>query len=582
MAMKQIQQGKKVTGASSLPSMDNTTAANAAAGGIREGANIAASGIRENSANAARNIQQGYAAAMPLLQRLESFGAKVLDQGTKKMVYEAKQQAVVDVENGTFNDAGLTRGFSVYDQAYNGAAETAYISQTNQEIKNSVDRVAAENPHSVINFENAWNAQKKEISENSNKISPYIEAVTSDSADQYGLAASTRIAAAESGRRFDMQKEDNSLAISLYEQEFIQAKLAGNENAAMTALLNRKSTLKSMQDNFQISARGAEASNKIFEKSVITAQVQSQFASAMSTGSGVDFALNFKKSVKDNPSFVGFSIAEVDGMVGEMYKSIKGENAFRADVEKSQVAQYENLNKDVTETFSRAGLAGTLTQTAVDEALNSNAIDESQYKYYSELVHDTGARFTDTGVELMVIRNLATLSENDIMSIKNMTNEDKMKYVSKAQAYKASDEGKWTSTVQGRASLQLLQNQYNITQSSILAKITKPEDMQNYNEAFQSFILEMENLPADQRESKSMHFAQASIDSQAVKKESRGKLNTDTVKLRNVESIRQRAKQYQKKVGKVKSEAYIQGLAEFMQGFSITGDVKFNKKKWEL
>lgn len=557
--MQQIQQGRTTTGAVQTAQLDTTTGANAAAKGI----------------------QTTSALAMPLLQRLDGFSGKMLAQGTQKMVTDAKKQAVIDVQDGTFGEYGLGGSSSVYDMAYDGAAETAYVSKTNTDTQQNANIIAAKNKYNPAGFMTAWESQKREISSGSKKVSPYVDAVTADVADQYGKAAYAKIASNLATIQYETMKKDNSLALAMYEQEFLSAKINGNEDAAMTALINRNKTFASMKETFQVSDRGISALNVIFEKSVVKAQVQSNFRTANDEGNSVEFIANFRDTVEKDKAFETMTPTDINGMIDDMYKTIKGQNAYEADVVKAEKAKYDATNEDVIETFNDGILSGTLTQENIDMALEAKVIDIDQYKKYSLKVNDTGATFTNTGTELRVVSNLAAISKDDIMNLSDMTNEDKMKYIGKLEAYQNSEEGKWTSTVQGRASLTLLKNKYNIIGSSMLADLTSEEDAQAYAEIYQAFILEMETLPPEQRESRAMHYAQAAIDVQEAARVEAELTDSNNTKSTQAGRVQKRILSYQRQIGETKSQAYVQGLSEFQDNFGQTGDIDFSiRKEW--
>lgn len=529
---------------------------------------------------AAQTIGKTTQMAMPIMDRLNQFSGRMLQQGTQEMVVNAKRKAVVDVESGDFAEYGLHDNGSVYAMAYDGAAETAYISQTNTQTQAQAKKIAAQNKYNPQGFITAWEQQKREISKSSKKISPFIDAVTADVAQRYGDAAYTQIAGTLATMQFDLSKKENTQALALYENEFTAAKLRGDEQAAMTALINRNSTLSSMKQTLQISDRGIAAANKLFEKGVIASQVKSNFTQAMDTGKSSEFIMNFRNTVKKDVNFAKFTPTEIQGMVDDMHKTLKSDNSFKDNIIKQEKRVKEELHDDVVNTFDNAWLTGSLTQDDVDLALKEDTISQTEYKFYSLKIHDTGAAFTNTGTELGVVENLASLSNQNIMDLPDMTNADKMKYIQKLKTYQGSEGGKWTSTVQGRAALQMLKIKYNIVGAEMLAKYTKKTDVTAYGQLYQSFILEMEKLPAEQRESRAMHYAQAAIDIQDIGK-IESKKNLDEVKRTAKRGkIVERAQAYQKRIGKRKSDIYIKGLAEFQDDFGVTGTINFSPKEW--
>lgn len=520
--------------------------------------------------------------AMPLLDRLNQFSGKMVEQGTQQMVINAKQKAVVDVQEGTFEEFGLRdNGASVYSMAYNGAAETAYISQTNTDVQAQAKRIAAENQYSPEGFRRAWDNHSREVSKSAKKVSPYVDAVTADVAKQYGDAAYAGIANNLSTMQFELQKKENTEALSFYENEFVAAKISGNSDAAETALMNRNKTLESMQTTFQISDRGIEAANVIFVKRVVASQVKSRFASAMQDGTSSDYLMNFRDMAAKDENFASFTPTEIQAMVDDMHKTIKGQNAYQDNILKQEERKKQVLNDEVVNTFDQAWLTGELTQGDVDLALDREAIDQTQHKFYSLKIHDTGARFTSTATELMIVENLASLSNSEIIALPDVTNEDKMKYIKQLEQYKGSEGGKWTSSVQGRAALLLLKNKYNIIGADMMAKYTKEDDVADYGKLYQSFILEMEKLPAEQRESRAMHFAQAAIDVQDAAKIEAGTSDSQNRVETQQLNLQKRINSYQRKIGKAKSQAYVQGLSEFQDDFGMTGDIDFSlRREW--
>jgi len=557
--MPLIQEGRKTTGAVEAARLDTTTAPQAAS----------------------KTIQRTQQMGLSLMDRLNQFSGKALELGTKEMVLNAKKKAVVDVQSGKFEEFGLHDNGSVYGMAYDGSGETAYISQTNTEAQAAAKRVAAENKYNPDGFMKAWESHKKEISKNSKKISPYVDAVTADVAEQYGDAAYAGIASNLATIQFDLAKKENTEALTLYEDAFISAKIAGNDNAAQTALINRNKTLESMQRIFQISERGIAAANTLFQKSVVVSQVKNRFLTAMQEGESAQFLAEFRDVTKKDENFAAFTPDEIQGIIDDMHKTIKSENSLQTSILKQEETRKKVIHDDVVNTFDNAWLTGDLSQSDIDLALKTDTIDQTEHKFYSIKVNDTGARFTNTATELRVSMNLPALTNNDIMNLHDMRNVDKMKYIKQLKDYRDSEGGKWTSTVQGRAALDLLKNKYNIIGADMMAKYNKDTDIADYGRLYQSFILEMEKLPPEIRESRSMHFAQAAIDVQdAAKIEAGTSSATNTIETQR-KNLETRMQSYQRRIGKTKSQSYVKGLAEFQDDFGTTGDIDFSiRKEW--
>lgn len=126
----------------------------------------------------------------------------------------------------------------------------------------------------------------------------------------------------------------------------------------------------------------------------------------------------------------------------------------------------------------------------------------------------------------------------------------------------------------------MLKTKYNIIGAEMMAKYTKKTDAASYGKLYQSFILEMEKLPAEQRESRAMHYAQAAIDIQEIGKIDAKKYADETKRTAKRDKIVERAQSYQKRIGKKKSDIYIKGLAEFQDDFGVTGTINFSPKEW--
>jgi hypothetical protein len=526
---------------------------------------------------AAEGVRQTARSVMPLMDRLSQFSGKALEQGTKKMIEAAKEEAVTDLVSGDFKEFGLKNDMSIYGMAYDSAAKTAYISQASTDIQADAKLLAAENKYNPEGFRRLWDKRIAQISESSNKISPYVAAVVTDMADQYGAAAYTQIASNLATIQYNAMVKSNKEALALYENEFVSAKISGNEEVARTALINRNKVLQSMKNNYQITEIGIETANKLFEKSVIVSQVKANYATAQTMGEGADFIIGFRSMVKDDPAFEKFTPSEIDAIETSLYESISKKNAFENQRLSAEKAQRERLQLEVTDAFDQAWVAGVLTIDEVDAALEANAITPALHKHYAEKVYDTGDPFTNTGVELAVTANYKSFTVQDIIDMKGMTNKDKMRHIKSLRSYQASDGGKWTSTVQGRAALNMLKNRFNIVEANMLADLTKEEDIQNYGKLYENFIFEMEKLPPELRESHAMHYARAAIDSQdAALIESQGSVS-EKINETERKAIEENVKAYQRRIGKAKSEIYYKGLVEFSDNFGHTGDVNFEK-----
>ena len=528
---------------------------------------------------AANTVSKVAQMQQPLLQRLSQTSGRLVEQGTQKMLNTAKKKAVVDVEEGHFDEVGLTKGYSLYDQAYDDAAETAYISTTNADIQANVQRIAAINKYNPDGFKKAWESYSNTTAKTSRKVSPYVEAVTKDAGDQLAAGAYAKITSNLVTAQYNLQKKDNESALALYEQEFINAKLGGNEEAAATALIHRNKTMQIMKQYMQITDTGIEVSNKLLNKKVVTAQVKQVFSQQMQDGTAPEYITNFRKLAKENPAFSQFSPTEIQGMIDDMYKTIKGENEYESSMEKNADLHKKQVHDEVTQTMDEAWLVGTLTQDDVDTALHSDTISQAEYKAYSLKVHDTGAKFTNTATELKVVSNMASLTTQDIMSLPDMTNADKAKYIKQLRTYKNSAEGKWTSTVKGKASLELLKNHWNIVGAGMLSDLTKPKDIEEYGQVYQAFIREMENLPPELRETRSMEYAQAALDSFKAHKiainDMKAKEAAKT-KQENIQKLEQRIQAHERVIGKQKTQSYLRGLATFRESFGKTADIKFD------
>ena len=536
--------------------------------------------LDSSSQQAASKVVSASAQSMlPLLDRLNSFSGKALQLGTQEMVKNAKERAVVDVKNGEFD---LTEDMSIYGMAYDGAAKTAFISDTTTSIKAAVERVAALNKYSPDGFAKAWKAQESQFKKSSKQVDEngYIEAVVGDVAEQYGNAAYTKIASAFTTAQHNLQVKENEESLVLLENEYTAAMVSGDENAIGASLQSMRATLASMYKTNQIGQQGIESRWKLLGKSVRKAVVKNEFAKEMGAGKGSQYITSFRKKAKSHANFKDATPTEINEMMDDMYSTISKKHSFEdaaiARNEAYKSRQSERLKKDL----NSAWIAGTLEPQDVDTALESGLISIQEHSLYSKKVFDTGANFTDTGTELYIVQNLGSLSKEEISMFTDVTNEDKMKYMRQLEIYQTSESGKWTATVQGRASLTLLKNRFNITQAGMLAGLTKQKDLDAYNKAYQAFILEMEDLKPEQRESRSMHYAQAVLDTLDRAKLEHKKDVSAVKQQKKVASLQQRVNSYQRNIGQTKSEYYQRGLAEFADRFGTTGDIKFNKVNW--
>jgi len=554
--MQLNQQGRTTTGAMTAPQFDSTS-----------------------QQAAAQTVNTAVQSTLPLLERLNQFSGKAVQLGTQKMIQNAKEQAVVDVTNGDFS---LSEEGTIYGMAYDGAAKTAYISDTTTNIKQNVSRIAAKNKYSPEGFIKDWDAQKSTYKKAALDVDQngYVDAVVSDTAQQYGDAAYAKITAEFVTAQRNIQIKENEEALVLLEDEYISAMVSGNQDAIGATVSSMRATLGSMYNTQQIGVKGIETKWKILGKRVRKAVVKNEFGNKMAAGEGAEYISTFREKAKKSPNFKDATPTEINEMIDDMYSTLSKKHGFEDDQIKREEADKERKSIALKEDMDEAWLTGALTSQDVDTALSSGLITPAEHKTYSKKVFDKGAPFTDTSVELRVVQNMASLSVQDIMSIQPMTNEDKMKYIKQLRTYQASDEGKWTSTVQGRAAIEMLRNQYKIAQAGMLAGLTKEKDLKAYAKAYQSFIFEMEELDPAKRESYAMHYAQASIDLADAEALEKNKSVSDVVQTKRREALQGRIESYQRQVGKTKSAYYIKGLAEFADRFGETGDIKFNTVEW--
>ena len=556
--MQQIQQGRTTTGAVNAAQLDTTTATNAGA----------------RTATAAGKM------ALPLLQRLNDFSGEMLDIGTDKMIVDAKEQAVKDVSEGKLN---LIEDGTIYGRAYDGAGKTAYLSSTTKDIKAQSERVAAENKYSPEAFDKAWKSHTAAISKSSREVDSngYISAVLGDISKQYGDAAYTKIASNLATQQRALHIKENEESLVLLEDEYVSAMVSGDENAIASSVSSMRATISSMYNTQQIGEKGIESKWKLLSKRVVKEVVRNEFSNEMTQGTATSYISNFRENVKKSPNFKDVTPTEVNEMMDEMY-SVLGKKQSFEDSQDAQEKKYkEKASDDLKAWMDEAWLTQKLTPDDVDAALDSELITPAEHKAYSLKVFDTGDKFTNTTTELNIVQNLAALSVNDIMNTNNVTNEDKMKYIKKLRTYQASDEGKWTSTVQGRSALTLLRTHYDIAVNGLLGKsMGAADDIERYKQLYQSFILEMEDLPADEREFKAMHYAQAATDALDRRELEKGATRVSGINANEEKDLQKRVTSYQRQIGQKKSSYYIQGLAEFSKNFGTTGDIKFNKVDW--
>ena len=329
-----------------------------------------------------------------LADQANELAFSIAAKGRKKQGVEAGIQAGIEAAaegKPIESKKGFLSGISIFDQAYNEAMESAYLAGIDNDVRENISRIAAENESDTAAF--------------TTKSDEYIAGVIGSVSEEYKPLVKMSIDSFVTGARIQVQQRniaknikdaDDALVsqINNATQDAMKFAQIGDEQASQAARLKAFNALDARVRSGQISEAAAETA----QKNILVAVGAEQARGGLQTiirEKGALAAVNFIQSMDEAGPFEGFDVEQKDALVdtlrSDLSQYIQLENIKDAEMEEN--LKQTQLN---TTTSLYMGISnGEIDLGQVQLAAMSNEINQTQLATLTNVLNTRGQGVDD-------------------------------------------------------------------------------------------------------------------------------------------------------------------------------------------
>ena len=354
-----------------------------------------------------------------LADQANELAFNIAAKGRKKQGVEAGIQAGMQAaEEGKPIESkkGILASFSIFDQAYNEAMESAYLASIDNDVREEVSRIAAENESDVAAF---------------NQLSTeYINGVMGSVSEEYAPLVQMSIDSVVSGTRMQIQQReiaknvkaaDDSLIsqINRSTQDAMKFAQIGDQDNSQTARLSAFNAIDVRVRSGQINETAAQELKKGIMVAVNGETARGGMQQIIRT-QGPMGAVEFIQRLEDAGPVEGFDIEQKDALV----------NTLRSDL--SQYIQLENVKDkqmednlkvsqlDTTNNLYIGISNGTVDVGQVQLSAINGSISQQQLTQLTNVLNTRGQGVDDYGL----IRSIQNMMISDPESAQSLIIEN--------------------------------------------------------------------------------------------------------------------------------------------------------------
>ena len=337
-------------------------------------------------------------------------GKKIRTEQGQKAGLEA---GITAAEDGTpvESKSGLLSQFSIFDQAYNTAMESAYVASIDQDARENISRIAAENPDNIEAFTASSSEYTKGVLGN---VSEEYQPIIAASIESVLSVARTQVQTNEIATNIVRANEVLGAQAQTALEDVERFSFVGETESAATA---KSAAFQSIDARTDLSPQAKEDA----KKSVLLAANYSTARGGMNQiirTQGAMGAVEFIERISEGP-ISDMSIAEQDTLVnvlrGDLSEHLSLENAQDAQQNKA-LTTAQNIN--ASDLFVRV-LNGEAGQTDINLASGNKDISFTQTTQLTSALTNRGSGTDDYSFIRQVNETMKTNPSAALLMIEN-------------------------------------------------------------------------------------------------------------------------------------------------------------------
>lgn len=430
-----------------------------------------------------------------LSSRIDSYAGEAV----RKYGQEAQMEGKIEgLRAGATGKIEPQDKLTIYGNAYNTSAQTAYTAQTGVAAKNKALEYAAIYQNNPAEFKAAYEAYAKTTI--SAAPTEEINYIMKNQFDTYGGTAYTKLLVDKQTNIRTNEKKSYEGYASVLSEDYRASILAGDEEVATETLTNLIALQQSaVQNGFVSNGEIAQYNRNLMSEGYKD--------KVLATFDGSPEAISeFKKG-----EHTLLTLEDKQEVMKKMLNQIRDENAIVKNQEEKESAFEEALRKETVMDFTGLMLSNELTQTDIDAEYRVGNLNRADYNYFSEQISLKGVKYDNTDEVLRITAYPADFSKEDIYNNPNITNETKRKLIADQARYLEA-EGKWTGTIEGTEARARVKRHFGILSDTLMAQMDfTGQNAKDFDKTYRSFYDKVMALPPEERAIKSLQLADEAI-----------------------------------------------------------------------
>lgn len=448
-----------------------------------------------------------------LRARLQSFQRTAQAEAFPEITEETRLKAIKDVKEGRIDSNNVAL---VARDIYRNTANASLEAEVQTNSKEIGDRILLNqkrnNNYSIGNFTREWEGYEKGVL---NTVKdPFIRKNIQNRLEEQKLKYTGQLSVLELKQTRALQKENLSSKLSL-DIDSYKASFGVNSVKALEYQEEIDKTLSTMIEANLISKNTAELKRRNINKEVYLNNLKREFNESINTGTAHAYYDNFKKV----DHFGVLTEDDISSFRNSMLTQMKTDIAAYDLLQKEEEEEEKKLREDTEKEFNTLWLSGDLSEQMVNDALTNGVITRTEHKEYLTKISDTGALVDNTGRLLIAKTHLLDITDDEILASPDFTNATKIDLINERKTI-IEDRQNWLGTQTGREARRRIREAFNILDGTMLAKLDFNNKLvQEYDEVYRTFYAEVEALPIEQRESKSILIADKALSNYRLMKQ---------------------------------------------------------------
>jgi hypothetical protein len=300
---------------------------------------------------------------------------------------------------------GILSSFSIFDQAYNSAMESAYVASIDQDVRENISTLAAENPTDFQAFNTRANEYVNGVLSG---VSAEYQTIVGASIDSVLSSARMQIREAEIAKNIKESDEILTNVANLATQDAMKYAQIGNEEASLAERAKAFAAIDSRVGIGQLTAIAAETLQKNIIVSVSAEQARGGLQRIIREKGAIN-AVSFIQSMQDAGPLENFTVEQKDALIDTL-RSDLSQYIQLQNVKDSEEEESVKAKQKVTASDLFIGLMnGTTDAGALQMASMNNQIDFTQLSQLTSVLNSRGKGIDDYGL----IRTIQQSMSND-------------------------------------------------------------------------------------------------------------------------------------------------------------------------